>query len=90
MTLDRKIEILSKPAWDYKDVMEYLNIKSPASAYKIMESARANGGAIKFKSNMVTSNSVLELYGTNRKQELEILKGETDEKELQEGNIQNT
>lgn len=81
-TLQRKIELLSKPAWDYKDVMEYFDIKAPNSAYKIMNSARANGGAIKFKNNMVTSNSVLELYGTTRTQELEILKGKNNEKEL--------
>ena len=66
-----KKELLLKPVWDYKDIMSYLNVKH-SQAYRLKERAiKENDGAVKIGSQYVKTDSVLALYGTSRKEELE-------------------
>jgi hypothetical protein len=66
-----KKELLLKPVWDYTDIMNYFDIKH-SQAYLIKERAiKENDGSVKIGSKYVKTDSVLALYGTSRKQELE-------------------
>lgn len=93
-----KKELLLKPVWDYKDIMYYFDVKH-SCAYEIKQRAiKEFDGAVKFGATYVKTDSVLALYGTNRKQELGVLKAyenddedmmvNYDEKELFKGIIQ--
>jgi hypothetical protein len=65
-------ELLLKPVWDYKDIMNYFNVKH-TTAYTIKERAiKEFDGAVKIGSQYVKTDSVLSLYGTNRKEELKV------------------
>ena len=74
-----KKELLLKPVWDYKDIMNYFGVKSPTTALKIKTRAinEQNGGVIWGK-ELVRTDAVLALYGTSRKEELELYGGDKD------------
>jgi hypothetical protein len=94
----KKKELLLKPVWDYKDIMNYFGVKH-TTAYTIKERAiKEFDGTVKFGTQFVKTDSVLALYGTSRKQELDTIKVlenddedirmNYDEKELYKGIIQ--
>lgn len=67
-----KKELLLKPVWDYKDIMSYLDVKH-TTAYEIKQRAISEcDGAVRIGTQYVKTDSVLALYGTTRKQELEM------------------
>lgn len=67
-----KKELLLKPVWDYKDIMNYLGVKH-SCAYEIKQRAiNECDGTVKIGNQYVKTDSVLALYGTSRKQELEM------------------
>lgn len=73
--MKKRKELLLKPVWDYKDIMNYFNVKSPTTAFKIKTRALTEqNGVVIWGNEYVKTDSVLALYGTNRKQELEIIK----------------
>lgn len=93
-----KKELLLKPVWDYKDIMNYFGVKH-SQAYKLKKRAiKEHDGTVKIGATYVKTDSVLALYGTNRKQELDTIKVlenddediriNYDEKELYKGIIQ--
>ena len=71
-----KEEILRLPAWTYREIMDYLGVKSKTTAIRIKQRAiDEKGGAVPFGAKYVTANSVLALYGTTREAELALCKG---------------
>ena len=74
MLSEEKKELLLKPVWDYKDIMKYFGVKT-TNAFKIKHRALdEQDGGVRWGNGLVKTDSVLALYGTNRKQELGILK----------------
>ena len=74
-----KTELLLKPVWDYKDIMEYTNVKSKTTALNIKKKAQKDfNGFVPYGTQYVKSDSVLAIYGTSRKQELDLIKEEKE------------
>lgn len=71
-----KKELLLKPSWSYKDIAEYFGY-SNATSINIKKKAYANGGAIKYSTTLVTTESVLALFGTTRETELRLYENQT-------------
>ncbi len=68
-----KYELLLKPVWDYKDIMTWTGVKSKTTALGIKKKAQRDfDGFVPYGTQYVKSDSVLAIYGTSRKQELEI------------------
>lgn len=66
-----KKELLLKPAWSYKNIMEYFDC-SVGKAMKIKNMAVANGGGIIYSTQLVKVDFVLGLFGTSREKELSL------------------
>jgi len=81
LTHTHKYELALKPAWSYQDIMEWCEV-SKATAIKIKKRAIDNGGRVKYGDNLVKSDIVLEIYGTTREREIDLLKRLLNEKEL--------
>lgn len=70
-----KIDLLHKPVWDYKDIMEWTNVKSKTTALEIKKRAQKEfDGYVPYGTQFVKTDSVLAIYGTSRKQELDLIK----------------
>ena len=78
-----KEELLFKPVWDYKDIMEWTGVKSKTTAISIKKTAQSKfNGFVPYGTQFVKSDSVLAMFGTSRKEELSLLrKGGTDGEE---------
>lgn len=74
--LETRIDLLSKSAWNYNDIMSYYpKIKSRPTAIKIKDRAiKEFNGGVKYGSIYATVESVLNLFGTNREEEMKKLK----------------
>lgn len=80
MELSKKLDLLTRPHWDYHCISEYVGCGS-TKAIEIKNDALNNhDGAIKYLSQCVTVDSVMKSLGTTREREIEILK-----KAIQEG-----
>lgn len=81
--MEQKKELLLKPVWDYKDIMKYFGVKTNA-AFNIKHRAQDEfDGSVKWGNGLVKTDSVLAMYGTSRKQELDILKTyENDDEDM--------
>ena len=65
--------LLKKPHWNYRNVMEYCEVKT-TKAYEIMKIVRKEyGGTIKHLPDCVRRNSVLTFLGTTLEEELKIV-----------------
>ncbi len=86
----KAINLLKKPAWTYKDIMEFdNNIKSSATAIKIKNRAiKEFNGSVPFGTQYVKADSVLAIYGANRETEIKLLRELIDEKKLDQTDIQ--
>jgi hypothetical protein len=73
-TAERKRELLLKPVWNYKDIMEYFGVKTTLAFGIKHRALDEQDGYVKWGNGLVKTDSVLALYGTNRKQELEIIR----------------
>lgn len=84
-----KLELLFKPVWDYKDIMDWTKVKSKTTAISIKKKAQTKfNGSVPYGSQYVKSDSVLAMFGTSRERELEILKkGGIDEEAIQKRDI---
>ena len=70
-----KKDLLYKPVWTYKDIMEWTNVKSKTTALEIKKRAQKDfDGFVPYGSQYVKSDSVLAIFGTSRKQELDLIK----------------
>lgn len=73
ISIEQKKDLLSKPVWSYKDIMDYREC-SKATAISIKKRAiKEKNGGVEYGDNLVKTDSVLALYGTSRQSELEIL-----------------
>lgn len=71
--LMEKIELLEKPVWDYKDIMEWTSVKSKTTALAIKKRAQTEfNGFVPYGSQYVKTDSVLKIYGTSREAELKL------------------
>ena len=62
-------ELLSKPNWNYKEVMEYCDCKK-SKAYEIMKVCKEKfGGSVRFNTKVVSRDSVLAYCGTTIERE---------------------
>ena len=70
----KTINLLLKPAWDYKAIMQYCECGKD-KAYSYMKIARAKfGGTLRYEPTKVSTDSVLAIFGTSRAREIEIIK----------------
>lgn len=83
LTYTHRYELVLKPAWSYKDIMEWCEV-SKATAIKIKKRAQAISEPIPYGNNLVLSDAVLYIYGTTREREIDLLRRLNDEKKLQE------
>jgi len=74
-----KEELLRLPAWTYREVMEYLGVKSKTTAIRIKQRAICEqAGSVPFGAKYATTDSVLALFGTTREAELSLLERNED------------
>ena len=79
-TYTHRYELALKSAWSYKDIMEWCEV-SKATAIKIKDRAIAcYDGAVEYGSHLAKTESVLQMFGTTREKEIELLKRLNDEK----------
>jgi len=77
-------ELLRMPAWTYREIMEYLDVRSKTTAIRIKQRAiDEKDGAVPFGTKYVKSDSVLALFGTNRERELSMLERKQANEETQ-------
>lgn len=70
-------ELLLKPVWDLKDIMTWTKVKSKTTALAIKKKAQKDfNGKVPYGTQYVKSDSVLAIYGTSRKEELDLIKEE--------------
>lgn len=74
MTLERKKELLTKPHWTYHDISEYLGCGSTKAIAIKNQALREFGGSIRYLSQCVTVDSVMECIGTTREKEIESIR----------------
>ena len=67
--------LLSKPHWNYHDVMDYFDVRT-TKAYELMNEARKRGGGIAELGNCVQRDSLLAICGTNVHREISIIRKE--------------
>ena len=81
MTLERKKELLTKPHWTYHDIAEYLNCGTTKAIQIKNQALREFGGSIRYLSQCVTVDSVMECIGTTRDIEIEKIRKLSNEEE---------
>lgn len=86
-----RLQLLSKPHFDYHDVMTYIGC-GKTKAYEVMKICRRKyNGAIPHEPQCVTRDSVLVYLGSSIEREVYCKKileeGGRDEKTLQEGEV---
>ena len=82
MTIERREELLTKPHWDYHDISEYLGCGVTKAIQIKNQALREFGGSIRYLSQYVTVDSVMNCIGTTREREIEIIrKIKSDESE---------
>lgn len=67
-----KLELLLKSSWSTSDIMNYLDVGRD-KAIKLRDEGIRKGGSIPFKPFDVKIDSILEMFGKNRFQEISIL-----------------
>lgn len=88
-----KEELLLTPNWNYKDVMSYVGCEK-SKAYMLMKIAREKfSGNVRFNSQCVKRDSLLQVIETSIERELYILEisrkgGIYDKKTIQESQVQ--
>lgn len=71
MTIERRAELLAKPYWDYHDISEYLECGTTKAIQIKNQALREFGGSIRYLSQFVTIDSVMDCIGTTRDKEIE-------------------
>lgn len=71
-----KMELLTKSAWNYKDIINYFStVNSAPTAIAIKNRAiKEFDGAVKYGSEYASVESVLNLFGTNREYEINAMR----------------
>lgn len=73
-------ELLRMPAWTYREIMDYLDVKSKTTAIRIKQRAiDEKDGAVPFGTKYAKADSVLALFGTSREAELALLERKQNE-----------
>lgn len=72
--IEKRLEILSKSAWTYKDIMNYYDIGSTRACEMKARAIAEFNGSLKYMSDKVKADSVLVMNGTSREREIAILK----------------
>lgn len=83
MTIKEKRELLTKPVWNYHDVMAYCKVKK-TKAFEIIKFCKENlNGEVVFreKEAVVRRDSVLEYCGSSIERERYVLKQLEEEQE---------
>ncbi|MCH4201904.1 MAG: hypothetical protein LKF69_04460 [Bacilli bacterium] len=74
--MSTKAELLEMPIWSSKEIKEYFNC-SNTKAYEIkVKAIKAFGGQIPYNAKYIKSESVLNVFGTTRLFEMDLLKRE--------------
>lgn len=68
-----RISLLSKSAWNWRDITKYYpHIKSKPTAIKVKNMAIKNhNGTVPYGSEFATSESILNLFGSSRLEEIQ-------------------
>lgn len=78
-TVERKLELLTQPNWDYHCIREYVGCGT-TKAIEIKNAAiNQFDGSIRYLNQMVKVDSVMKVLGTTREREIELIQ------KLQEG-----
>ena len=73
MLTKEKLELLSKPAWNYKDIMSYFGYKSQNTAIRIKNEAIKLGGRVRFSTTLASTDSIIQYMGSSREREIKCL-----------------
>ena len=73
MTIERRQELLTKPYWDYHDIAEYLECGTTKAIQIKNQALREFGGSIRYLSQYVTVDSVMNCIGTTRETEINVI-----------------
>lgn len=71
MTTERRAELLAKPHWDYHDIAEYLECGTTKAIQIKNQALKEFGGSIRYLSQFVTIDSVMNCIGTTRDKEID-------------------
>jgi len=73
MEIKDKLDLLTKPYWDYHDISRYVNCGTTKAIEIKNQALREFGGSIRYLSQFVTVDSVMKCIGTTREREIEII-----------------
>ena len=82
MTLQDRKDLVAKPFWNYRDIMEYTGFKKDKAISIFKKCIKEYEGSIKYEPSYITCESFFKYYGTTRTKELAILKGLSNEKKV--------
>jgi hypothetical protein len=72
--IKEKIQIITTPVWSLKEIMLFANVKSKTTATQIKKRAIKHfNGTVKYGSQFVKRDAVLEMFNTTAERELKIL-----------------
>lgn len=74
MTVEKRKELLLKPNWTYHDIADYVDCGTTKAIAIKNQAAREYGGSIRYMSQCVTVDSVMQCLGTTREKELEAIR----------------
>lgn len=75
MTIQEKIDLLSKPIWSLKELMDYFGIKSRTTGIRVKNQAfMEHYGATPYGHQYVRREAILAVYGVNASEETKKLK----------------
>jgi len=72
---NKKLDLLLKNAWTYKDIKEYFNVGTTKAINIKNRAIKEFDGVIPFSTQYVKCESVMILFGTTRESELKAIRG---------------
>lgn len=73
MTVEKRKELLMKPHWTYHDIADYVDCGTTKAIAIKNQALKEFGGSIRYMSQCVTVDSVLQCLGTTRERELGLI-----------------
>lgn len=73
MTIEKRKELLTKPYWNYHDIADYCECGATKAVQIKNQALKEFGGSIRYMSQFVTVDSVMNCLGTTREKELGLI-----------------
>ena len=81
MDVQRRKELLAQPYWGYHEIAEYCDCGVTKAIQIKNQALKQFGGSIRYMSQYVTIDSVMQCIGTTRDREIEIIRNLEKESE---------